>query len=235
MGPVEILEAPEAAGLGLTNQGQQPLRQLAFGPVVRLQVDYCLPGQLIRDQATILGQPPFQPVYDQGEVGNLQQLGGLSQQLGARQEDMTCLRGLFQDIREAGGDTLRAIDEGKVEQRIRLAGIDTPERGQPFGNVARERLAALTMGQAVEVHVEDRDRYGRTVARLEVGGLDVCLQMVADGLAWHYTRYSDDADLAAAERQARAARRGLWRDAAPVAPWDWRASEAEQKRKPTGR
>jgi endonuclease YncB( thermonuclease family) len=130
------------------------------------------------------------------------------------------------------GDTLRAIDEGKVEYRIRLAGIDTPERGQPFGNVARERLAALTMGQAVEVHVEDRDRYGRTVARLEVGGLDVCLQMVADGLAWHYTRYSDDADLAAAEREARAARRGLWRDAAPVAPWDWRASEAERKRKP---
>ena len=50
----------------------------------------------------------------------------------------------------------------------------------------------------------------------------------ADGLAWHYTRYSDDARLAAAEREARAARRGLWRDAAPVAPWDWRASEKTQ-------
>jgi endonuclease YncB( thermonuclease family) len=128
------------------------------------------------------------------------------------------------------GDTLRAIDEGKAEQRIRLHGIDAPERGQPFGNVARDRLAALTMGQAVAVDVEDRDRYGRTVARLEAGGLDVCRQMVADGLAWHYTRYSDDERLAAAEREARAARRGLWRDAAPVAPWDWRASEAERKR-----
>jgi micrococcal nuclease len=133
------------------------------------------------------------------------------------------------------GDTLRAIDEGKAEQRIRLAGIDAPERGQPFGNVARERLAALTQGQAVKVHVEDRDRYGRTVARLEVGGLDVCRQLVADGLAWHYTRYSDDADLAAVEREARAAARGLWHDPAPVAPWDWRASEAERKRKPAAR
>ena len=90
------------------------------------------------------------------------------------------------------------------------------------------------MGQAVEVHVEDRDRYGRTVARLEVIAFDVCLQMVADG-AWHYIRYSDDADLAAAEREARAARRGLWRDPASVAPRDWRASEAERKRQPTRR
>jgi len=128
------------------------------------------------------------------------------------------------------GDTLRAIDDGKAEQRIRLAGIDAPERGQPFGNVARDRLAALTMGKAVAVDVEDVDRYGRTVARLEADGLDVCRQMVADGLAWHFTRYSDDERLAAAEREARAARRGLWRDPAPVAPWTWRASEAERKR-----
>jgi endonuclease YncB( thermonuclease family) len=133
------------------------------------------------------------------------------------------------------GDTLRAIDEGKVEQRIRLAGIDAPERGQAFGNVSRERLAALTMGQPVEVYIEDRDRYGRTVARLEAGGVDVCRQMVADGLAWHFTRYSDDPALAAAEIEARAERRGLWRDPAPVAPWDWRAGEAERKRQRAGR
>jgi hypothetical protein len=77
------------------------------------------------------------------------------------------------------GDTLRAIDERKAEQRIRLAGIDAPERGQPFGNVARKRLAALTMGKAVAVDVEDRDRYGRTAARLKADGLDVGRQMVS--------------------------------------------------------
>jgi endonuclease YncB( thermonuclease family) len=71
---------------------------------------------------------------------------------------------------------------------------------------------------------------GRTLARLVVEGRDINLAMVADGLAWHFTRYSNDPALAAAEAEARAARIGLWADEAPVAPWEWRASEAERKR-----
>jgi micrococcal nuclease len=63
------------------------------------------------------------------------------------------------------------------------------------------------------------------IASIEAGGQDVGQQLVAAGLAWHYTRYSDDAGLAAAEREARAARRGLWADREPVLPWEWRASE----------
>lgn len=130
------------------------------------------------------------------------------------------------------GDTLRAIDASNVEHKVRLLGIDAPEIGQPFGAVSRERLTSLTKGKPVEVFVDDRDRYGRVLARLEVGGLDVNRQMVTDGLAWHFTRYSDDADLAAAESQARAVKRGLWCDPEPIAPWDWRAGEAERKRQP---
>ena len=75
-------------------------------------------------------------------------------------------------------------------------------------------------------------------ASIEVGGQDVGRQMVAAGLAWHYARYSDDADLAAAERDARAAGRGLWADREPVPPWEWRASDKERKaaaRQPAGR
>lgn len=86
------------------------------------------------------------------------------------------------------GDTLRAIDEAKVEHKIRLHGIDAPEIGQPFSNVFREGLTALTKGQPVEVYIEDRDRYGRTVAPQEAGGEDVNRQLVAEGLAWHFTR-----------------------------------------------
>ena len=78
-----------------------------------------------------------------------------------------------------------------------------------------------------------RDKYGRTVARIEVAGQDVNRQMVAEGLAWHYTAYSDDATLAEAE--ARAAGRGLWRDHEPVPPWEWRATEKGRKRQPAGR
>jgi endonuclease YncB( thermonuclease family) len=133
------------------------------------------------------------------------------------------------------GDTLTVLDASNVQHKVRLHGIDAPERRQPFGTKARERLAELTHGKSVRVLPVDRDRYGRTVARIEVEGQDVNRQMIADGLAWHYTRYSKDAAMAGAERDARAARRGLWADAAPVPPWEWRAEEKERKRKPVTR
>jgi micrococcal nuclease len=133
------------------------------------------------------------------------------------------------------GDTLTVLDAANRQQRVRLAGIDAPERGQPFGTKARERLASLTMGKPVAVHSQGQDKYGRMIASIEAGGQDVGQQLVAAGLAWHYTRYSDDAGLAAAEREARAARRGLWGDREPVPPWEWRASEQGRRSQPAGR
>jgi endonuclease YncB( thermonuclease family) len=132
------------------------------------------------------------------------------------------------------GDTLRAVDASKTEHKVRLVGIDAPEIGQAFGTKSRDGLTAMVKGKSVAVHADSEDRYGRTLARLVVEGRDVNHQMVADGLAWHFTRYSDDERLAAAEREARADRRGLWSDPAPTAPWDWRAGEAERKRRPAG-
>lgn len=128
------------------------------------------------------------------------------------------------------GDTLRAIDPEKVEHRVRLIGIDAPELGQAFGRVARDRLRELALRKQVVVSVHDRDRYGRDLATILTDGASINRKMVAEGLAWHYTRYSSDADLAAAEAAARAARIGLWADAEPVAPWEWRAGEADRKR-----
>ena len=130
------------------------------------------------------------------------------------------------------GDTLRAIDPQKIEHKVRLSGIDAPELGQAFGRVARDRLRELALRQQLVVHVHDRDRYGRDLATLEAGGRDLNRQLVAEGLAWHFTRYSDDAGLAAAEAEARAAGRGLWADPDPVAPWEWRKGEAERKATP---
>lgn len=89
--------------------------------------------------------------------------------------------------------------------------------------------------QTATVRPAGQDRYGRTLGTLEIDGQDVNRQMVLDGLAWHYTRYSDDERLAAAEREARAAGRGLWRDPRPVPPWEWRASERDRSRQPAGR
>ncbi len=135
------------------------------------------------------------------------------------------------------GDTVRVLDAANVQHKVRLHGIDAPERGQPFGTVARDRLAGLVMGKAVTVHSDGRDKYGRTLGRIEIEGQDVNRRMVDDGMAWHYSRFNNDARLAAAERAARAAKRGLWADAKPVPPWEWRAGEKDRKIKqsrPTG-
>lgn len=127
------------------------------------------------------------------------------------------------------GDTVRALDPDKREHRVRLHGIDAPEVGQAFGTKSRDGLRTLVMGKVVTVDHRGEDRYGRTLARLEVDGRDVNREMVAAGLAWHYVRYSDDASLAAAEVEARAAHRGLWADREPVPPWEWRAGEQARK------
>lgn len=133
------------------------------------------------------------------------------------------------------GDTLHVLDDAKHEHTVRLDGIDAPETRQPFGTKARDRLAEITKGKSVKVIAGKRDKYGRTVARIEVEGQDVNRQLVADGLAWHYAEYSRDATLAEAEREARAVGRGLWADREPVPPWEWRASEKDRKREPAGR
>jgi len=133
------------------------------------------------------------------------------------------------------GDTVRVLDAANVQHKVRLDGIDAPERGQPFGTVARDRLASLVMGKAVKVHDDGRDKWGRTLGRIEVEGQDVNRQMVAEGLAWHYKRFNNDARLAAAEQAARAAKRGLWADAKPVPPWEWRATAKDRKGQPAGR
>jgi micrococcal nuclease len=133
------------------------------------------------------------------------------------------------------GDTLTALDAGNVQHKVRLTGIDAPEIGQPFGTKARDRLTALAKGKTVTIHSHGQDRYGRVLASIDIEDDDLGHRLVADGLAWHYTRYSKDAGLAAAEREARAARRGPWADPPPAPPWAWRASEKDRRAVPAGR
>ncbi len=100
------------------------------------------------------------------------------------------------------GDTLRVVQDGQ-QTTIRLQGIDAPEIGQPFGTKSRDRLIELAKGKHVVIHADKPDRFGRLVACVEVNGLDVGSLMVADGLAWHFARFSNDPALAAAEQRAR--------------------------------
>lgn len=122
------------------------------------------------------------------------------------------------------GDTVTCLDENNQQQKVRLAEIDAPESGQDFGKVSREALAAMVFGRTVEVTDQGRDRYGRWIAQLSVDGVDVNRQMVASGNAWNYAAYSKDPSLAEAQKQAQAQKLGLWAQANPVAPWDYRKS-----------
>ncbi|MFZ2540912.1 MAG: thermonuclease family protein [Gallionella sp.] len=134
----------------------------------------------------------------------------------------------------ADGDTVTVLDVSNTQWKIRLMGIDAPEKKQAFGNKSKESLSALVFNKQVTVEYSKKDRYGRTVGKIMVDGIDANLEQIKVGLAWHYKQYQneqsvqDQAAYAQAEDQARAETRGLWGDAEPTPPWDWRK---QQKRK----
>jgi len=129
------------------------------------------------------------------------------------------------------GDTLTARCDSAIgveTARIRISGIDAPEKHQPFGVASRRSLSALTYGKSVEAACHKADRYGRRVCMVASSGTDVGLEQLRAGLAWHYKAYANEQSVqerhvyAQVEQGAQAARRGLWQDADPVPPWEWR-------------
>ncbi len=88
----------------------------------------------------------------------------------------------------ADGDTITVLDADKVQHKIRLAGIDAPEKKQPFGNRSKESLSALAFDKTVNVETSKRDRYGRQIGKVLVNGRDVNLVQVERGMAWFYRR-----------------------------------------------
>lgn len=132
------------------------------------------------------------------------------------------------------GDTVTLLDDSNTQFKIRLMGIDAPEKKQAFGSRSKESLSALVFNKQVIVEYNKKDKYGRTVGKILVDGVDANLEQIKAGLAWHYKKYQKEQSLddrsiyVQAEEQARAERRGLWIDAEPTPPWDWRK---QQKRK----
>lgn len=121
------------------------------------------------------------------------------------------------------GDTVDVrIESGMI--RVRLHGVDAPERDQPQGAAAKAALSALVFSKAVDVEPVEQDRYDRLVARLWLGDLDVNAALVKQGAAWVYRRYAEDPAYCAYEKAARDLGRGLWALPAEqrVAPWEWR-------------
>lgn len=131
----------------------------------------------------------------------------------------------------ADGDTVTVLDGANTQYKIRLSGIDAPEKKQAFGMRSKQSLSDLVFDKQVTVETDKKDRYGREVGKILLTGQDVNLEQVTRGFAWHYKQYereqsANDRKLYDfAEHGARADRRGLWADAEPVPPWEYRHSK----------
>jgi endonuclease YncB( thermonuclease family) len=139
------------------------------------------------------------------------------------------------------GDTIEVMDSNRLEHKVRLAGIDAPEKAQAFGDRSRQNLAKLVAGKDVAIEWMAKDRYGRMLAVVWLptpqtcerpmcvdGRVDVNLTQVVDGFAWHYKEYEQEQSrldrliYSSAEQSARVSATGLWRDADPTPPWNFR-------------
>ena len=134
-------------------------------------------------------------------------------------------------VRITDGDTLVVLDANKVQYKIRLTGIDAPEKKQAFGKKSKENLSNLVAGKYVVVEYDKLDRYKRVLGKILLSGKDMNLEQVSSGLAWHYKKYqgeqsqADRIEYAEAELDARDAKRGLWQDPEPIPPWEYRKSK----------
>ena len=120
------------------------------------------------------------------------------------------------------GGIERSDSATAVEHKIRLHGIDAPESGQAYGNVAKSHLSSLVAGRNVRVKWKSRDKYGRILGVVYVDDKDVNLEMLKAGFAWHYKRFDSTPAYAHAERAARTAKKGLWADSNPIPPEEFR-------------
>jgi endonuclease YncB( thermonuclease family) len=126
------------------------------------------------------------------------------------------------------GDTITVLDSDRKQHKVRLSGIDAPERHQGFAERSKQNLASLAMKKQATLDCYKTDQYKRKVCRVQVEGRDVALAQVRAGLAWHYKRFENEqtaterAAYTRAEDDARASRLGLWQSDNPVPPWEFR-------------
>ena len=126
------------------------------------------------------------------------------------------------------GDTIKVLDSQSRLHKIRLAGIDAPEKKQPFGQRSKQHLSEMVFGKEVTLDCNKVDRYRREICVVLIDGRDANLSQVEVGLAWWYRKYAREqtaqqqADYEVAEDRARSSRVGLWVEPEPIPPWEWR-------------
>jgi endonuclease YncB( thermonuclease family) len=210
-----------ASRLSLISRGRAPLARWSgvrarVQVLARASVLVLMSGLVPFVQAQWLGTPPFIDAP-------------------ARPEQEAPFRGRIQHLSDGDSFVVRAEDGRRVP--VRLSAIDAPEKNQVHGDVSRRALLALVDEKTLTIVPIKRDPYGRTVAKVMVGEVDVGLEQVRTGMAWHYKRYEseqtarDRRAYAAAEQRAREASVGLWANPDPIPPWRFR----EQQRRRQGR
>lgn len=138
----------------------------------------------------------------------------------------------YKVIKIKDGDTVGILMNGK-EESVRLAHIDCPENKQPFGNNAKQFISKLCFGKYVQLSGKlNRDRNKRIIAELILTkGTNVNKELIKNGLAWHYKKYSTDQSYAKLETIARKRKVGLWQEKAPIEPWNWRKESKLRSKK----
>ena len=125
-------------------------------------------------------------------------------------------------VKIVDGDTFDLLTNENSTIRIRMNGIDCPERKQDYYKVAKDALGSFIFKKEIQLVTFGRDRNKRVIADVFLNGENINLAMIRDGYAWHYKKYSSDLTYANAEKEARAAKKGLWQMPDPIAPWDFR-------------
>ena len=131
-------------------------------------------------------------------------------------------------VNVADGDTITVLDEKNIQYKIRLQGIDAPEKAQPYGQKSKQSLHQLVHSKQVTVEYQKKDKYGRTIGKVLLNGADICLKQIELGMAWHYKQYESEQShqdheiYRKAELFAQAERLGIWNDKLPTAPWEFR-------------
>lgn len=125
-------------------------------------------------------------------------------------------------VKIVDGDTFDLLLKNNTTLRVRMNGIDCPEKRQPYFKNAKQALAINIFGKTISIVSKSKDKYKRTLADVYFNKEHINLKMIANGFAWHYKKYSADIILAKAELNARVKKLGLWSLPSPIAPWEFR-------------
>lgn len=125
-------------------------------------------------------------------------------------------------IKIKDGDTVVILDSLNNQITIRLAEVDCPENGQPFGKQAKKFTADEVGMKNITYQIQSKDRYGRTIAKVFYNGKYLSKEIIKNGFGWHYKQYSTSKELAEIEIQAKNNNLGLWKQKNPIAPWEFR-------------